>query len=209
MTISSLLRLLFPAAAFRNVARVVIGNAFSPKESARIWARTVELHSVLIKRRKRTSLGVGFILRYFEWSGALYQSMREFGVTQEQAGALIEAINWTVLRPALRTSFSLSRLRSAVLRTRVRWVLDMMFRTVFTHPFRREILPSEGGLAFHVTVCPFAQFFQAQGVPELTRYAACSLDYKMAQDWGIEFTRRQTIAEGHPHCDFSFKVPPQ
>ncbi len=209
MTIAPLLLFLFPAAAFRRVARVAIGNAFSPKESKLIWARTAEVHSDLVKSRQRTSLGVNFVLRYFEWDCALYQAVREFGLAQEHAGALIETINWTVFRPAMRVSFKFSRLRSAVLKTRVRWVLDMMFRTLFTHPFQRYVLPSEEGLAFHVTVCPLAQFFRAHGVPELTHYAACSLDWKMAQDWGIEFKRTQTIAEGYPLCDFRFKVPPE
>ncbi len=209
MTIAPLLLYPFPASAFRNAARVEIGNAFAPKEAKLIWVRTVEIHSSLVKSRPQTSLGVNFLLHYFEWDCALYQAVREFGVAQKQAGALIETINWRVFRPAMRVSFKFSRLRSAALKTRVRWVLDTMFRTIFTHPFQRHVLPSEEGLAFHVTVCPLAQFFRAHGVPELTHYAACSLDWKMAQDWGVEFNRTQTIAEGYALCDFRFKVPPE
>ncbi len=209
MSISGLLLYPLPTAAFRNVARTAIRKEFSPPEAKLIWARTVEIHGALVKRRQPTSFGVNFLLRYFEWGGALYQAMREFGTTREHAGALIETINWTIFRPALQVGFYFSRLRSAVLKTRVRWVLDMMFRTIFTRPFQRHVLPSEEGLAFNVTVCPLAQFFQTHNVPELTRYAACSLDWKMAQDWGIEFRRTQTIAEGHQLCDFKFTVPAQ
>jgi len=186
-----------------------MGTACSPEESRLIWARTVEVHSTLTKSRRRHSLGVDFLLRYLEWDCALYKSLREFGLDKEHAGALVETINWAALGPAIRVFFSFSRLRSAVLKTRVRWVLDMMFRALFTHPFRRRVLPSDEGLAFDVTVCPLAQFFREQGVPELTHYAACSLDWKMARDWGVELKRTRTIAEDHPLCDFRFKVPPR
>ncbi len=45
---------------------------------------------------------------------------------------------------------------------------------------------------------------QAHGTPELTRYAACNLDFRMARDWAIGFSRTQTIAGGATHCDFRF-----
>jgi L-2-amino-thiazoline-4-carboxylic acid hydrolase len=207
MNVSALFLFPFPALAFRRAAHVALGNVYSPEESKLVWARTTEIHSAAFKSRKRNSLGVDFVLRYFEWNYALYKSLQEFGLAKERVGPVIEAINWAVFGSAIRISFNASWLRSSVLKTRVRWVCDLMFRTLFTHPFQRTVLPSENDVAFNVTVCPFAQFFQEQGVPELTRYAACSLDLKMAQDWGVEFKRRQTIAEGHPLCDFRFKIP--
>ena len=107
------------------------------------------------------------------------------------------------------TLFLLSRLRSAKLRTRIQWVLDLIFAVLFTKPFRKQVVPSDSGIAFDVTVCPVAVYFQQQGVSELTRFAACNLDHRMAQNWGIKLERTRTIAEGSSYCDFRFKLPPK
>jgi hypothetical protein len=68
------------------------------------------------------------------------------------------------------------------------------------------MLPSEHEVAFETTVCPLAQFCLDQGVPELTRHAACNLDILMAKDWGVVLARSRTIAEGFPTCDFLYQI---
>lgn len=133
----------------------------------------------------------------------------ELGVSVNEAGRLIEEINWAVFGPVTAFSFAASRLRSKHLPTRVKWILDLMFGVIFTSPFRRSAVPSNDAIAFNVTVCPLAQYCREQGVPELTRYAACSLDHRMANNWGVRLMRTQTIADGDPHCDFRFRVPQQ
>jgi hypothetical protein len=62
-------------------------------------------------------------------------------------------------------------------------------------------------VAFDVLACPLADYFREQGVPELTRHAACMHDHHMAGEWGIELVRSQTIAEGAAYCDFRFELP--
>jgi hypothetical protein len=63
------------------------------------------------------------------------------------------------------------------------------------------------GVAFDVTLCPLADYFKDQGVPELTEPAAGNLDYRMAREWGVELVRTQTIADGAAYCDFRWKFP--
>ena len=106
----------------------------------------------------------------------------------------------------IRTSFHFSRLRSIHLLTRVTWILDAMFAFIFTSPFQRKTYSSLDEIAFDVVRCPLAQYFKDQGAPELTKAAACKLDYQMAKVWGLEFVRTQTIAEGHSFCDFRFRA---
>lgn len=127
---------------------------------------------------------------------------------QEQASQLVEEINWEIFGAGTSNVFRLSRLRSARLLTRIQWVLDMMFFVLFTKPFQKQAVPADSDIAFNVTVCPVAVYFQQQGVPELTRYAACNLDHRMARDWGVKLERTRTIAEGSSDCDFRFKFPP-
>jgi hypothetical protein len=121
---------------------------------------------------------------------------------------MIAEVNWLAFAPMTVISHKLSRLRSADPLARAGWILDLMFRLLFTAPFQREVLPAAGEITFDVTVCPLAEYFSKQGVPELTTSAACSLDHRMASIWGVTLHRAQTIAEGHPRCDFRFRKTP-
>ena len=147
------------------------------------------------------------MMRYMEWSCALYRAVQEHGVSQAEALVLVETIMWDAFQPVTAALFKLSRLRSAKRETRVKWLLRMMTRRFFTSPFCHRHLPSETGLAFDVTLCPLADYFKDQGVPELTEPAAGNLDYRMAREWGVELVRTQTIADGAEHCDFRWKFP--
>ena len=82
-----------------------------------------------------------------------------------------------------------------------------MTRYFFSSPFRHQHLPSEAGVSFDVTLCPLADYFKDQGVPELTQHAACNLDYCAAREYGVDLVRTQTIADGAAHCDFRWKFP--
>jgi len=194
---------------FRRSALRVLGPALPHEDVERVWARTRALQRELRKTRPRHSLGVNLVLRLFEWDRALYGALLESGVAADDAGRWITEINWMILGPSTALSFSLSRLRSGDRRTRVQSVVDLLFAVVFTAPFRRVVHPAKDEVAFDVTRCPLAEYFAAQGTPELTRHAACSLDYRMAEQWGVTLQRTRTIAEGHPVCDFRFRVQPR
>ena len=198
-----------PGMVFRRSALRVLGAALPREAVEGVWGRTRELQRELRTTRPRHSFGVNLLLRLFEWDRALYGALLEAGMPGDEAGRLIAEINWAALGPSTALSFSLSRLRSRDPRTRVRWVLDLMFAVVFTAPFRRVVHRARGEVAFDVTRCPLAEYFAAQGTPELTRHAACSLDYRMAAQWGVTLTRTHTIAEGHAACDFRFIAHPR
>jgi len=128
-------------------------------------------------------------------------------MSQAEAGALVEAIMSDAYQPVPAALFKLSRLRSAKRETRVKWLLGMMTRYFFSSPFRHQHFPSEAGVAFDVTLCPLANYFKDQGVPELTQHAACNLDYYAAREFGVDLVRSQTIANDAAHCDFRWKFP--
>ncbi len=208
MSILSPLLLLLPRIAVRRAVSKHLATSIPADECDWVWQRTVRLQSELCLTRPRHSFGVNLFLRYMEWDNALYRALREHGIPQEQASQLIEEINWEVFGAGNMVSFTLSRLRSSKLQTRIQWILDLMFFALFTKPFRKEAVPSESGIAFDVVCCPVADYFRQQGIPELTRYAACNLDHRMAQNWGVKLTRTQTIAKGDAHCDFRYRIAP-
>jgi hypothetical protein len=142
-----------------------------------------------------------------EWSCALYRAVQDHGMSQAEAAVLVETIMWDAFQPVTAGLFKLSRLRSAKRETRVKWLLGMMIRRLFTAPFCHRTVPSKTGVEFDVLVCPLADYFKDQGVPELTEPAAGNLDYRMAREWGAELVRTQTIADGAAHCDFRFRFP--
>lgn len=204
----ALLRVYLPSMAFRQAAQAQLGGCLPAATAAAMWLRTLDIQRELQRTRVRHSPGVNLLLRYMQWDYALYRALQEHGIGQQQAGEWIEQINWQIFAPASALSFKLSRLRSRRLQTRIQWLLDALFNLVFTRPFRRTTLPAVAGVAFDVQVCPLASYLREQGAPELTHFAACSLDYRMASDWGVTLQRRQTLAGGAAYCDFRFSVPP-
>lgn len=196
----------FPSVAFRLSARDVLARRVSPDGANRIWAETLARQAQLRRVRPHHSLGVAFLIRYMEWDAALYQSAQAHGLSKPEAGRLVEEANWEAFGPISTLSFRLSRLRSSHPLQRVRWLLAVMFKVLFTAPFSRKVYPSDDQIAFDVTECPLAKYFRDRGVPELTQHAACSLDYRLSVLWGLNFKRSKTIAEGYPLCDFRFRT---
>jgi hypothetical protein len=58
----------------------------------------------------------------------------------------------------------------------------------------------------NVTGCRFARFYQELGEPELGFLLVCSLDFPMAEGYGVELKRTQTIMQGASHCDFRYAL---
>ena len=115
---------------------------------------------------------------------------------------LVETIMTDIYQPLPAAMFKLSRFRSAERETRIKWLMNMIIRYFFPSPFRHRHLPSEAGLAYDITLCPLADYFKDQGIPELTQHAACNLDYSAARELGVDLIRTQTIADGAAYCDF-------
>ncbi|MAG79751.1 MULTISPECIES: L-2-amino-thiazoline-4-carboxylic acid hydrolase [unclassified Limnobacter] len=200
MNLLAALRFYFPGHAF--------GRQVKPVVTAQLWQTAQRIQQSIQHTRPPHSLGLGLIMRYMEWDVALYRAALEEGMPRTEAGQLIETINWQIFGPPIELGFKLSRLRSAKALVRARWLTNLMFKVMFTKPFARTVHPTSSAVAFDVTVCPLANYFKQQGVPELTRHAACSLDHQMAAQWGLQLQRAQTIAQAHPLCDFRF-VPPK
>ena len=182
----------------------VFGRQAKSAVSAELWEAAQGIQRAIKSNRPAHNLGLGLIIRYMEWDVALYRAALEQGMPPAKAGELIETINWQVFGPPIELGFKLSRLRSAKALVRARWLTNLMFKVMFTKPFARTVQSRSNAVAFDVTICPLASYFKSQGVPELTRHAACSLDYQMAAQWGLQLHRTQTIAQGHPLCDFRF-----
>jgi L-2-amino-thiazoline-4-carboxylic acid hydrolase len=197
-----------PNTAYRRAAIPHLKERF-PDEWAPIWRSTCTWQSRLAASRPHHSASVNIMMRHMEWSCALYRALKDHGMSQDEAGSLVEAVAMDDYRPVPATWSKLSRLRSTKPGTRAKWVLGLVTRYFFSSPFVHRHLPAEGGVtvAFDVTVCPLADYFKDQGVPELTMHAACNLDNCLARALGVELFRTQTIADGDEYCNFRWKLP--
>ncbi|MBV7337494.1 L-2-amino-thiazoline-4-carboxylic acid hydrolase [Chloroflexi bacterium TSY] len=200
------LRLYAPNSTFRRAATRRLQEHFADT-SVQVWHSTCALQSRMAPSRPRHSVPVNLMMRYMEWSCALYRALQEHGMSQAKARGLVETIMLDIFRPVAAAFFKLSRLRSAKRETRVKWLLGMLTRYFFSYPFVHRHLPAETGVSFDVTLYPFADYFKGQGVPELTQHAVCSIDYCQARACGVELVRTQTIADGAEYCDFRWKFP--
>ncbi|MBL8151619.1 MAG: L-2-amino-thiazoline-4-carboxylic acid hydrolase [Blastocatellia bacterium] len=194
----------FPKMAFKHHTLLALREFVKPDEVKRIWNKTLEHQKTLASKRPQYSFGTNYLIHYMEWDCALYRSLQEEGVSESSAKELIEKINWSVFGSNIAVMFRVSQLRSRNLMARIEWMVDLMFLLVFSAPFQRRKIHSPNEVAFDILVCPLAKYFKDQGVAELTSAAACSLDHHMAGLWGVILSRSQTIAQGHPICDFRF-----
>lgn len=195
----------FPRSAVRQVAHEVMAEKLPPDTVGDVWDGAKHLQRDLKRSRPKYAFGLNFFLRYMEWDICLYRAAKAQEVPPLQAAELVEEINRRIFLPVNRVSYAVSRFRSSNTITRAQWIVDLMFKVLFTGPFQRRTYRREGVVAFDVTACPLATYFRDQGVPELTRYAACSQDHYMAQIWGLTLVRPKTIADGHELCDFRFQ----
>ena len=204
--IIGLLRWDTPDTTFRRAVTHRLQAPF-PDKSAQVWRSTRAWQIRLAPERPRHGASVNLMMRYMEWSCALYRAVQEHGMSPADAAVLIETVMWDVYQPVTAALYKFSWLRSAKHETRVKWLFGMITRYFFTAPFCHRTIPSKTGVSFDVTLCPLADYFKDQGVPELTEPAAGNLDYRMAREWGVELVRTQTIADGAEYCDFRWKFP--
>ena len=200
--------ILRPTTAWRRAARRQLVRVLPKDAATQILARARQDYPALTASRPRHGFALNRLMAIMQGHAALYPRLRAHGLSPAAAGEIIEAINWQIFGPSTRLAFALSRLRSGRRLRRVRWIIDLLFRVVFTAPFRRQMQADGDGLWFDVLACPLADYFRAQNLPELTHYAACQLDYRMAQVWGVHLQRQHTIAQEAPLCDFRFHPLP-
>jgi hypothetical protein len=80
-----------PDTAFRRAASHRL-QAHFPDKSVRVWRSTRSWQSRLAPNRPRHTANVNLMMRYMEWSCALYRAVQEHGMSQADAAELVETI---------------------------------------------------------------------------------------------------------------------
>lgn len=200
-----MISLLFPQYAFFRQTAVYLESHMPNESASHLIKNAKELLPEAKAGAPQSAFGLKHVMQIMACDVALYRALLESGWSSQAAGQCVTDINWRLLEGLVRLSHRLSRLLSSRPIVRTRLLLGLMFSFIFTRPFERVVHRVEHGLSFDVTSCAFAQYFKAQGVPELTQHAACQLDHGMAEIWGVRLDRRHTIAQGHLLCDFRYR----
>ena len=140
---------------------------------------------------------------------AMYRVLQAQGWTVEETGRLIYRIGETMVKayPRFVTRFMGRRIFAPA------YIADARQRALQSqqHPYPGgwvAVFVEGDGKTFDYGVdylqCGICKLLASQGAPELAPYL-CVPDvfYSEAFGWGL--TRTQTLAEGHPRCDFRFK----
>ena len=72
-------------------------------------------------------------------------------------------------------------------------------------PWEKVSVEIQNGIGWHQKKCPYKNFFEKEGVVELTR-AYCDMDKRIAELFPeyIELKREKTLCKGNNHCDFLY-----
>lgn len=151
--------------------------------------------------------GARFMVQLAALTAALYKSLRESGLTGEEARELTSQVTWLVYAKTAMLPWKLTRVLAKDRLARVKMAMDWFMRFLYAAPGydMRYVDLDEEVVAFDVYRCPAADYFISQGLSELCVSAFCNLDYPLADQWGVTLERPLTLAGGATRCDFCFK----
>ncbi len=138
---------------------------------------------------------------------SLFQSITDAGFDKEEAAKLILQINWTCGKPLGVPLYILAAFFRRNFASRGRFIINLLYKFVFPNPpWERKIIENKGEIyRFHLTTCPFSDYFRSVNSPGLCSEVLCSLDFYMAEKWHVRFERKGTLVKGDPYCNFNYR----
>jgi len=189
--------------------RRVLRNRLAPEEIEQViqgaWRNYGDLAQDL---PAEPTLGARLMVRLAAMTIGLHNSLRQAGLTEEEAIERTSQITWLVYEKLTGLPWKLTALLAKNRIVRVRRVMDWSMRFPYGSPGyqMQYVQAEENTVAFDVRRCPAADYFARQGLSELCVSAFCDLDYPLADRWGVTLERSQTLASGATHCDFRFRL---
>lgn len=150
------------------------------------------------------SPGYGFMMNLAKSVLYLFYSIQNSGLSREDAYAFTKAVVWEMARDAgTPLSNYLSFIRSPQIR--IQFINKILWGIIYTKPFKRSNITTKNGLhSFDVVSCPISEYYKDNREEQLCSEAFCSVDFKLAEQWGITFKRNKTLVRRCDSCDFKF-----
>lgn len=137
---------------------------------------------------------------------AFRRALVERGTQPQEANALTSDSAWVVYERWARIARFIARRLGDDPAQRLRIGIDSFLRFPFSQPGYRweRASPRPGIEILEIRRCPVAEYLRAQDAADLCLDTWCDQDFALAEVWGAELKRTQTIAGGATHCDFCF-----
>jgi ubiquinone biosynthesis protein len=135
---------------------------------------------------------------------ALHQVLLRHRTSAAQSYRLIFAIGWRIYVQMGEIPLLVASAVTRDPRKRLKLATDLFRAFPFGAPAYgwRDVMSTDGSIAFDCTKCPVAEFIAKQGASELCVQTFCRLDFPLAEKWGGHLHRTGTIASGAATCDF-------
>lgn len=193
-----------PPLLLRVAARRVLRAADIPL--SRILQRAERHYAALApKLAMAVTAGGRFNLRMAAYLLALYRAMRDEGVSEERAMALLSNGLFRVMRQVWRSPDAIvGRLtRDHVRRAKIRERVARRF--YFRSPdWEMHEVTAPGRYGVDITRCVMRDLLVSEGAAEICDQVLCVQDIRMAEARGDRLVRGGTLARGDERCDFRF-----
>lgn len=183
-------------------AEGILLGGYSYAKVEKIWDETWQRYDKILptlSRERKYSPNLMRILRGHTFAMALYQALEADGLEKETAFRYIQAVQWHGYGKMGRrvwenacamTTDPFQRMLYAAMQLRTLGYEDEAFTWERKEPdFENRIISSKA------LSCPQAEYYHSNGLAELCVVAACDLDYPLANLWGAELKRTNTIAQ--------------
>ena len=191
--------------------RRALAAQFGATTADLVLARTWREYLVRLASMPRHGAeGSRLVQRWTLLALALYRALRSRGLGEDVSRAALRTLLWDGMRVIGRVAWLLAWWPGRAPLERTQRAMRHFRRLFFTTPgFEwREVPAQAGRVGLDCVRCPIARRFAAEGLADVAVHAICSLDRRLAADWGVRFTRSQTLADGGTHCDFRWVAVP-
>lgn len=143
------------------------------------------------------------------WLTALYQAMREKGMTAKDAGRLLYdlyAADWAAIPPQKAQAMGAALFAPASQAALKEWA-EASQKRLYPGDWVGRFVPGDGktfDLGYDYTECGAVKYFKSQGAAEVAPYF-CLNDFLASRAQGTGLVRQHTIAQGDALCDFRYK----
>lgn len=196
-----------PPFAFRLIARRSLEDDLGTSVRRVLAAADVQYERLAPKVAMAATAPGRLELRTSAYLLALYRAMRDEGIGDVRATALLQRALFRVMRQVWRVPEAIAAATGARYPTdrRAKLQVRLARALVFRQPdWAMHEVPPDGVYGIDVTRCVVRDFFVSENAAELCDAVYCRQDVLMAEARGVPFTRTRTLARGDALCDFRF-----
>lgn len=152
------------------------------------------------------TLGASVMVHLSAWIIGIYRALVATGLHESDAREWTARAAWPIYQKVAAPAWKLAALGSATPLDRARRTMRLFFRFPYSPPgyVVEEVDAGHDCFGFDIRRCAMADFFVAQGLPDLCQQACCDLDFPLAESWGTRLEVQQTISRGADRCTFRF-----